>query len=240
MTGKKSTQFYHSWLGSLEKLAQKSKDLTCDLMLSLLRYGATGERPDFEDFTADILFNEYAGAIDRDNEKYQQKVQANQENGKKGGRPKNPLGFEKTERFLEKPKKPDKDKDIDKDKDKDIDKEKGEDKDIEPRSSGNQDKQIQQIIEAWNRNKWIRSRIDRIPPLSKRYNDTFLTIGTFGFETFLEQIRKLDDNKFFEDWHPSYDWFCDPNNFNKVYDGNYLEGKKKPIDVNSKEYWDSL
>lgn len=98
-----------------------------------------------------------------------------------------------------------------------------------------QDEIIHRVIESWNRQKNIRTTIDRIAPLSKRYNDTFLCIAQFGYETFLYEILSLDNNHFFEEWQPSYDWFCDPNNFNKVYDGNYRNKTgKKEID------WENL
>ena len=103
-----------------------------------------------------------------------------------------------------------------------------------------EDGRIAEIIKSWNAQKNIRTTIDRILPLSKRYNDTFLTISQFGYDTFIYQILSLDNNQFFEEWKPSYDWFCQPNNFNKVFDGNYRFGKAKEVDKYSKEYWDSL
>ena len=103
------------------------------------------------------------------------------------------------------------------------------------------DGQIAEIIKSWNQQKNIRTTIDRIAPLSKRYNDTFLCISQFGYDAFIYQILSLDNNQFFQEWHPSYDWFCEPNNFNKVYDGNYrFATKKEEPDKYSKEYWDSL
>ena len=103
-----------------------------------------------------------------------------------------------------------------------------------------QDEMIHYIIKSWNAQKNIRTTIDRIVPMSKRYNDTFLTISQFGYDAFIYQILCLDQNAFFEQWQPFYDWFCDPNNFIKVYEGNYRSGKPKEVDRNTQEYWDSL
>ena len=103
-----------------------------------------------------------------------------------------------------------------------------------------EDEQIAEIIKSWNAQKNIRTPIDRIVPMSKRYNDTFLTISQFGYDAFIYQILCLDQNAFFEQWQPFYDWFCDPNNFIKVYEGNYRSGKPKEVDRNTQEYWDSL
>ena len=111
---------------------------------------------------------------------------------------------------------------------------------VEPFGDMSQDEMVHNIIKSWNAQKNIRTTIDRILPLSKRYNDTFLTISQFGYDAFIYQILSLDNNQFFEEWKPSYDWFCQPNNFNKVFDGNYRFGKAKEVDKYSKEYWDSL
>lgn len=129
MAEKKSTPFYHSWIPNLEKLGSKSKAIGFDLMLSLLKHGAFGsgletDESDPVSFSAELLFTDYAGTIDRDTEKYFQRCEQNASNGSKGGRPKTERFSEKpkkTERFLEKAKKPDIDIDIDIDKDKEID-----------------------------------------------------------------------------------------------------------------------
>ena len=103
------------------------------------------------------------------------------------------------------------------------------------------DDQIAMTIEAWNSNKNIRATIDRIPFGTKRYDHMMLTIAQFGWEKFIEEIRSLDSNKFFEEWQPGFDWIADPNNFMKLCEGNYRSGKQKEVvDKYSKEYWDSL
>ena len=94
-----------------------------------------------------------------------------------------------------------------------------------------QDEMIHNIIKSWNAQKLIRTPIDRIVPMSKRYNDTFLCISQFGYDAFIYQILTLDQNGFFEQWQPFYDWFCDPNNFIKVYEGNYRNSKTKEDEV---------
>ena len=126
MAEKKSTQFYHSWIRNLERLAQKDKTVCCDLMLSLLRHGASGDSLKMDSdsplvFAAELLFEEYSETIDRDTEKYFQRCEQNASNGAKGGRPKNQTVSEKTVGFFEKPKKADIDIDIDKDIDIDMD-----------------------------------------------------------------------------------------------------------------------
>ena len=85
MAEKKSTQFYHSWIHNLERLAQKDKTVCCDLMLSLLRHGASGDSLKMDSdsplvFAAELLFEEYSETIDRDTEKYFEKCEQNKKN----------------------------------------------------------------------------------------------------------------------------------------------------------------
>lgn len=122
MAEKKSTQIYHDWIPTFDMIGKKDKAVGFDLIMSLLRHGASGEGLSIEDpseaaFTAEVIFNHFASIIDNDIEKYMARCEQNATNGAKGGRPKKQTDSEKTERFFEKPKKADKDKDKDKDKD---------------------------------------------------------------------------------------------------------------------------
>lgn len=106
------------------------------LFKSLFPYGSRHVKPDFEENPAlAMAFDILSMAIDRDNEKYERRCDANRENGRKGGRPKKEqTETQKSERFFPKPKKADKDMDKDKDKenDKDNDKQKDNIKDVCP------------------------------------------------------------------------------------------------------------
>jgi hypothetical protein len=90
--------------------------------MAMIDYSEYGEIPDLDDLT-NMAFSFISMQMDRDKESYTKKCVTNKENGAKGGRPKkqrvleNDAKTEKTERFSEKPKKPDKDKDKDEDKD---------------------------------------------------------------------------------------------------------------------------
>ena len=126
----------------------------------------------------------------------------------------------------------DKDKDKEKEKEKEEEKEKEKEKDIFNYSADEFDR----ILSAWNSQTFIKAKIDRIPFGSRRYDNTQLCIVEYGFSTFLEEILNLDNNAFFKDWHPSYDWFSNPNNFMKVRDGNYREKRKDPNEID----WEAL
>ena len=59
------------------------------LFKSLFPYGRRQVKPDFEENPAlAMAFDILSMAIDRDNEKYERRCDANRENGRKGGRPK--------------------------------------------------------------------------------------------------------------------------------------------------------
>ena len=94
------------------------------------------------------------------------------------------------------------------------------------------DEQIELAIQAWNNNKNIKAHIDRIPFGTRRYDNMFLSIAQFGWDRFISEIRSIDGNKWFEEWQPTFDWIVDPNNFMKLMDGNYKEGKKNHNDSN--------
>lgn len=101
---------YHSMLGGTRKLS----DAECGrLFRALLRY-SSGEDVELINLQGreEVLFDVYSQQIDRDTEAYEKKVAANQDNGKKGGRPKkNPENPENPVGFLETQKTQDKDKD---------------------------------------------------------------------------------------------------------------------------------
>ena len=105
------------------------------LFKALLHYGngKTDELPGQEK----LVFGMLRAQIDRDNATYRDKADIARENGKKGGRPRTNVGFEKTQKtdigFSETQsvfEKPTKTQDKEEDKDKDKDKDKDYDKDI--------------------------------------------------------------------------------------------------------------
>lgn len=98
------------------------------LIRLVFKYQAGEDVGNIDDFAVSLAFDVIRYDLDRNNEKYERIIERNRENGKKGGRPKNPVGFEKTQDNPEEPKKADKDKEKDKDKDK------VEDKDINNKS----------------------------------------------------------------------------------------------------------
>lgn len=105
MTQQKSFVLYDDYFELIKFLTIEQRG---DLITMIFQYAATGEEMKNDDTAVRIVFSSIRMTMDRDREKYQQRCEANKENGKKGGRPKK---SEKTEWLLEKAKKPDNDND---------------------------------------------------------------------------------------------------------------------------------
>ena len=96
--------------------------------MALIDYSESGVTPELDGISM-MAFSFIQSQMDRDSKKYENRCSSNRENGKKGGRPKkendseenpkNPMGFEETEKKTKNPKKPIKIKNKDKEKDKD-------------------------------------------------------------------------------------------------------------------------
>lgn len=88
---------YHSYLDAVQALGDAERGRLFTAMLEYSITGTAGHLPGNERF----LFPMVKSQIDRDKEKYGKQCQRNAENGKSGGRPKNPknpLGFSESEK----------------------------------------------------------------------------------------------------------------------------------------------
>ena len=93
---------YDEWAENCEDLSDQEFG---QLMRAVFKYKQTGENPAFSDRTMRACWKPIKQAFDRTTSAYDERCKRNQENGKKGGRPK----AEKTEKpngFLENPEKP--------------------------------------------------------------------------------------------------------------------------------------
>lgn len=107
---------FHSYLKSIEPLNDAERGR---LFTAMLEYSITGVEPKLGG-NERFIFPTMKANLDREIESYRNTVEANRENGKKGGRPSKPKESEKTHSVFEKPKESEKSQDKDKDKDKDI------------------------------------------------------------------------------------------------------------------------
>jgi len=103
MEEKKSFVLYFNLVELLKFLTFQQRG---ELITAIFEYVQDGAVQTKLDAPTEIVFTSVRLHLDRDRETYFERCRQNRENGKKGGRPKK---IEKTERFFEKPKKPDND-----------------------------------------------------------------------------------------------------------------------------------
>lgn len=126
MSEKKAFMLYLDYKQHLELLTDAERGM---LMMALFDYAADKTEPTTLTGSAAMAFSFIRAQMDRDNQKYEEKCITNRANGAKGGRPRkeptesdaNPKEPKKTERFSEKPKKPDTDTETDTDTDTNTD-----------------------------------------------------------------------------------------------------------------------
>ena len=124
MKQKSSFLIYHEYREPLKLLTDEQRG---QLLMALIDYSESGVVPELDGISM-MAFSFIQSQMNRDSKKYENRCSSNRENGKKGGRPKkendskenpkNPLGFEETEKKTKTPKKPikikNKEKDINK------------------------------------------------------------------------------------------------------------------------------
>ena len=107
--GKKSFIIYTDSRGMVNKLSNERAGI---LFKTLFSY-CDDENPICDDEVIDMAFEHFKNILKRDLKKYENIVERNRNNGKNGGRPKNPVGYLESEENPRKPKKADSDNDID-------------------------------------------------------------------------------------------------------------------------------
>lgn len=103
--GKKSFIIYTDSRGMVNKLSNERAGI---LFKTLFSY-CDDENPICEDEVVDIVFEHFKNILKRDLKKYEKIVERNRNNGKSGGRPKNPMGNLDTDTNPTEPKKADSD-----------------------------------------------------------------------------------------------------------------------------------
>lgn len=86
---------------------------------------------------------------------------------------------------------------------------------------------VQPILNAWNslsKDTAIKP-VSKISTSSKRYQSLCARIKEYGEDKILTAIENIKDSDFLQgkskDWIITFDWFVRPNNFPKVFEGNY-------------------
>lgn len=249
-TNKKSMILYHDFLDRYRCLSDEE---TGQLVKAMLLFSRDGIETEFDDRTLQMAFDMEKSSIINNNEKYEKKVRLNSENGKKGGRPRKTSEDEyeserfsekpkKSERFFEKPKKADNDNVSDNVNDNVSGSGIDNDNVLSVTEPPQQPfaynsllpESISGIINAWNQLE-VTQNINLIKDRTKRFQD-MLTCIDGNLYQFLNTISSLDDQAYFQKRAKtgnklSFDWFVDPNNYQKVIEGNYREAFKTPEEL---------
>lgn len=114
---KNSFVVYHSYRDTLKTLTDEQVGR---LFRAILDYEIDCIEPQFIDGMVQMAFNFIKNDLDANRKKYDNVCERNRQNGQKGGRPKNPLGYLETQNNPEKPKKADNEYDNEYEYDNDI------------------------------------------------------------------------------------------------------------------------
>ncbi|WP_101772359.1 DUF4373 domain-containing protein [Peptostreptococcus faecalis] len=101
-------------------------------------------------------------------------------------------------------------------------------------SSGDKElsEDFKRVIEAWNSISELKN-IKKISANTKRYNKLKGRISEYGIDKVLECVHSIERSSYLKGyisergWQANFDWFIEPANFLKVFEGNY-EDKAKP------------
>lgn len=98
---------------------------------------------------------------------------------------------------------------------------------------------ISAIIDAWNQlEPYGIKMIYRINPGSKRCTSLIALLEQFGEEKVIQAVDKVKQSDFLQGktdtrFSLNFDWFINPDNFEKILDGKYAEKFKKPTKNNN-------
>ena len=224
----------------MEKFRRLTDEQFGKLMRLAIEYQQTGIVPDIDDMAVSLSFDVVKYDIDKNMEKYNAVVKRNQENGKKGGRPretevvsekpKKPTGLLQNP---SEPKKPDNDNDNDNVNDNGTENDNGNDIVFTDNSRKKMSAKAltEEVVTLWNsfEQRGIIPKVNSLSSTSTRYKMLQARISEHGLENVLSAVRKVFESSFLKQstWF-SFDWFVKPNNFVKVSDGNYRD-KEQPV-----------
>ncbi len=188
------------------------------LIRAIFAYESTGELPELKDAALKMCFSFVKNQLDRDREAYEARCQANRENGQQGGRPKKtmkPNETEKTERFSEKPKKPDNVTDNVTDY--------VNDNTLLSSCADESALNYQEIIVLFNS---ICVSLPRVEKLTANRKQRIKAAAKELHGDFSSFFQKIEESDFLTgrtgNWSGcSFDWIFKPQNLIKIIEGNY-------------------
>lgn len=215
------------YLDMLPVLKQLRPESCGKVLLEVLRYAAGEELTDGLNDCERIAFEFIRSQVERDMDKYQRQCEVNRENGRKGGRPAGRPGKEKTERFLEKPKKANtntnKNKNTKTNTNTNTEDERGGS--LSPRFDGEEES----VWEEY-RQQFLQEcpSLPKPVPAAQWTKERLRALKKLGVtpEQFGEGCRRAEASDFLSGrngkWEGcSLDWLLCPGNWQKVMEGNY-------------------
>ena len=86
-----------------------------------------------------------------------------------------------------------------------------------------------EVIKAWNSLDKNIKEIKALNAGTDRYKLIQARVNQYGLDEVLKAIKSIDDSEFLKgyvkDFVITFDWFVRPNNFVKVWEGNYIDKK---------------
>ena len=106
-------------------------------------------------------------------------------------------------------------------------------------SDSRSDSWKKEVIEAWNSLDKNIKEIKALNAGTDRYKLMQARINQYGLDEVLKAIKSIDESEFLKgyvkDFVITFDWFVRPNNFVKVWEGNYIDKKVSQESPQSKE-----
>lgn len=202
----------------MEQLDELSMEERGVILTAMIKYQLGEELPEL-DKTLKLVFIPIRQSIDRDNDAYVRKCEKNRENINKRW---NTVEYERIRSDTNHT-----DNDNENDKENDNDKDSGsgsgnENDNAQPPQPPLSDQDVMRIAKAWNEQDCTR----HISGLTENRRKLIMECGDIN--VFIDTINSLDRQQYLVDQSRSgksvtFDWFCQPENYRKVLEGNYKE-----------------
>lgn len=228
MTKKQSFVMHDMWGDIIENLPDEQAGI---LIKAIYQFKRTGEASIEEPVLA-AVFDMIRNKMVDDAEKYQKRVKANQENGKRGGRNKtqnNPLGFSETQ---SNPVGPDTDTDTDTVTDNDTVSDSSNEEIVslssnDDNSSAKPTREhvpYQEVVEKFNEICLSLPQVQKLTPARRQAIKG--RCSEYSVPEIVDVFRRAENSDFLSgrngNWNGcSFDWLMKPANFIKVLEGNY-------------------
>lgn len=219
------TELFLEWE---EIFREFDNDRAMELVYGIFEKAKTGENPTFSDTDMRLGWLAIRGTMDR----WGEKKRRNRENGKKGGAPKGNKNAIKTTETTDSTENNPKQPTVEKNNPHNQNQNQNHNHNQVVAYVGELDQATaNEIVDEWN-NNLTTLNIASLKPMTKRWDNLRLTLANHPYGELITVIRDIDNQAFFqkkaqEGSRVTFDWFIQPDNFQKVFEGNYKHGKEE-------------